>query len=161
MAKKMRQALQPGYDGAVEVSAKVRLSLVRSEARTIRGRPGSFEVEYGAKKGKDEDLHKALYHAGVHYSGLWERAHISIASPNFASSGSSQWKGLPDSRADALSEIRAIKVPAERASRLIDYCILGKTSAEIGAKYDLSRQAMARMLKDDLMSLAQHLRYVR
>ena len=152
----MRQlAPQPGYDGAVEVSAKVRISLVRSEKRSIRCRPGTFEHEYGAK-----DRNSALYDAGIHFSGLWERAHVTIPSPDLARSGYSQWKGLPDGRADALSEIKAVPLGSDQTSRLIDYCIFGKTSSEIGEKWGYDRRAMHTILHSDLFSVAKHFRYV-
>ncbi|HYE25083.1 MAG TPA: hypothetical protein VEG32_07780 [Clostridia bacterium] len=153
--KRMKAMGDGGAEGAVLIDATVRISQTRSEARSIRCRPGTFEHEYGAKK-----TASALYHAGMHFSGLWERAHISVPSPDLRRSGSTQWRGLPDSRADALSEIKAVPIGTDQRSRLIDFCIFGNTSAEIGAKWGMDRRQMASVLKSDLMSVARHFRFV-
>lgn len=158
MAKAKRkpkmQFQMPGYDGAVLIEAPVQISAMRSEIRPIRCRPGSFEWSYGAVKGGTG----ALYHAGVHFSGLWERAHVTVASPGFSSTTATQWRGLPDSRADALSEIKALgtAMGTYAMSRMIDYCILGTTSDEIGAKYRMTARDMRSVLRADLMAVASH-----
>jgi hypothetical protein len=155
-ARKMRQAeIEPGYEGAVLVKARVQLSAIRFEERPIRCRPGTFEYEYGARK-----KNSALYDAGMHFSNLWERAHITIATPDLRRAGVTQWRGLPDSRADALSEIRAVPIGSDQTSRLIDYCIMGNTTTEIGAKWGFDRKAMSHVLHMDLLSVARHFQFV-
>jgi hypothetical protein len=153
--KTVQQA--PGFDGHVLVNAHVQLSTQRTEPRTIRCRPGSFEWSYGTRK-----QHGTLYHAGVHFSGLWERAHITVASPNLTPSVATQWRGLPDSRAEALSEIKRLgqHIGTYAMSRLIDYCILGNTTEEIGCKYRMNRKAMHHVLQCDLTDVASHFRFV-
>jgi len=147
----------PGYDGHVLANAQVQLSTLRFEKRTIRCRPGSFEWSYGTRK-----QHGTLYHAGVHFSGLWERAHITVASPNLTPSVATQWRGLPDSRAEALSEIKRLgqHIGTYAMSRLIDYCILGNTTTEIGSKYGLSSKAMHHVMHCDLSDVASHFNFI-
>lgn len=157
--KRKDKPMQPtqGYDGHVLVNAHVQLSAARTEPRTIRCRPGSFEWSYGTRK-----QHGTLYHAGVHFSGLWERAHITVASPNLVPSSSTQWRGLPDARAEALSEINKARSELGRdvMSRLIDFCIMGSTVAEIASKYGVDNRSMAAVLRLDLQSAARHFRFL-
>jgi len=147
----------PGYDGAVMVESRVQITASRYEVRPIRCRPGSFEWSYGARKGNE-----SLYHAGVHFSGLWERANVTVQSPNLASAGATAWRGLPDNRADALSEIGDLgrDIGTYSMSRLVDYCILGTTVDEIGHKHDIDARSMAAVLKADLLSVARHFRFL-
>lgn len=156
-AKRKTQPTGPGYDGHVIVKAHVQLSAVRSENRDIRCLPGSFEWSYGSRKNVG-----TLYHAGVHFSGLWERANITVQSPNLVPTPPAQYRGITDSRAEALSEIQALSrsVGTYAMSRLIDYCILGNTTAEIGAKYGMDSKKMHGVLQADLTDVASHFRFV-
>lgn len=149
----------PGYDGHVIVEAPVKITETRYDRRPVRCKPGSFEWSYGTRK---DDAKLVLYHAGVHFSAMWEKAHVTAQSPNLMPSTPTQWRGLPDSRAEALSEIRALgdQIGTYAMSRLVDYCILGNTTEEIGRKYRMDRKAMHHVLQCDLTDVATHFRFI-
>jgi hypothetical protein len=160
-AKRKERTMQPapGYDGHVIVNTLVKITETRFDKRPTRCKPGSFEWSYGARK---DNSKIALYHAGVHFSGLWEKAHVTARSPNLVpTSAPTAYRGLPDSRAEALSEIRALgkEIGTYAMSRLIDYCILGNTTEEIGRKYGMDRKAMHHVLQCDLTDVATHFRF--
>jgi hypothetical protein len=146
--------MQPGYDGAIVMNADaVKISATRFEARPIRCRPGSFEAEYGRKRNR-----LALYHAGMQFSTLWEKAHITVPTPDLERTGSAGWRGLPDGRVAALTKIKRMSETVGRYSmnRLVDYCIIGSTTAEMAGKYNSTRRAMASVLEMDLRAAASH-----
>lgn len=159
MAKPKRKdrTMQPGYEGHVVVDAHVQLSALRTEKRAIRCRPGSFEWSYGTRREK-----AVLYHAGVEFGKLWEQAEISIKSPNMTPTVATQWRGLPDARAEAMSELQKVRLDLGTGtmSRLVDYCVMGTTVEEIAGKYGVDGRAMAAVLRVDLQSAARHFRYV-
>lgn len=157
MAKPKLKALQPGYDGAVEIETSVRITATRSESRSLRCRPGSFEWRYGRA-----NADAALYHAGIKFADLWERAGTaSASSPDFSSSSSGgQWKGIPDGRVLAMSEINDARKDMGRWStaRLVDYCVMGSTASEMAQKYNTDDRSMAIVLNEDLRACAMHFR---
>lgn len=156
-----RIVLEPGYEGAVEINTDVRVTATRSETRVLRCRPGTFEWRY-ARSSKEKGL-SALYHAGVHYAGLWEKAGTAAASsPDLLAEGGSGWKGLPDSRCAALDDLReAFKalglVPT---SRLTSYCVSGDTVSDIAARFGVPSRDMAAVLNLDLHACAMHFNYL-
>ncbi|PRD40436.1 hypothetical protein C5748_27050 [Phyllobacterium phragmitis] len=149
---------EAGFEGARIYRTKVRITSSRSEARSVRSRPGTFEWRYGRKSAD-----AALYHAGSHFAVLWERAGTADAkSPNLMGSNSTGWRGLPDARCDAMSEIGAAVVDLGKlvSSRLTDYCVHGLTAAEIARKYDQKERDMAPVLHQDLRACAIFFRYL-
>lgn len=160
-AAKKKRAIEnePGYDGAEHYTTHVKVSLTRSEPRLIRARPGSFEWRYN----RDDDNLTPLYHAGVKFAGLWEKAGItSDSSLDITSAGGGQWKGLPDARVMAMDEINAARKEIGKwgTSRLVDYCVLGSTAAEMASKYGAGERAMAFVLMEDLRACALHFRFL-
>ncbi len=156
--------MREGYAGAVLVTSRVRVTAIRHETRSLRCRPGTFEWRYGR-----ENADAALYHAGIALAGLWERAEVgSSASPDLRRAGGSGWKGLPESRVEALDLIRALRAALDRhdrwtMSRLMDYCVMGTTPREIAIKEsDAGRHTtareMANILESDLRVAADHFR---
>lgn len=162
MAKARRKdkttQMSPGYDGHVVVDTHVRITETRFDKRPTRCKAGSFEWSYGTRKSGTKLM---LYHAGVHFAGLWEKAHISARSPSLIPTASTQWRGLPDSRAEAMTEIKRARLDLGRdtMSRLVDYCVLGSTVSEMAAKYDIDVRSMSAVLMADLQSAARHFRY--
>ena len=147
-----------GYDGAVLSATQVRITPTRFETRAIRCRPGSFEWRYGRQTAET-----ALYHAGIHFADLWERAGIAaVSSPGLGEVGSGQWRGLPDGRAVAISEINDARRSLGRWStaRLVDYCVIGSTASEMAAKYQENERGMSHVLHSDLKACAEHFRYL-
>lgn len=169
MAKARRakaEAMREGYAGAVLVTSRVRVTAIRHETRSLRCRPGTFEWRYGR-----ENADAALYHAGIALAGLWERAEVgSSASPDLRRAGGSGWKGLPESRLEALDLIRALRVSLDKHDRwsmprLVDYCVLGTPAREIAQKESdcgrhVSAREMALVLEGDLRAAADHFRLV-
>lgn len=148
----------PGFDGAKLTTSKVRLSGDRSTQRSIRARPGSFEWVYGR-----ENADTALYHAGVHYAQLWESAGTADArSPDFGGGRGAGWKGMPDRRCDALSELNAAfeKLGEASTQRLMLYCVRGKTAREIANIYEVGDREMALVLRQDLRDCARYFRFL-
>ena len=74
-ARKKRQEAGPGYDGAEIFETGVRLSPTRIEKRSVRARPGTFEWRYN----RDDSALTPLYHAGVDFAVLMERAGAAVA----------------------------------------------------------------------------------
>lgn len=158
-AKRRQPVRLPGYDGAEYFTTRVKVSLTRTEPRLIRARPGTFEWRYN----RDDDNLTPLYHAGVKFSGLWEKAGIaSDSSPDLNGSGGGQWKGLPDARVMAMDEINSARKEIGRAgtSRLVDYCVMGTTTTEMADKYGVDDRAMGHVLMMDLRACAMHFRYL-
>lgn len=156
-ANKKAKPMQPGYDGAQEYDAPVRLSLTRVESRTIRCRPGTFEWRYGRKTSDG-----TLYHAGCHFAVLWERAGTAAAaSPNMEAEGHGAWKGLPDGRVAALDALRPIvgALGIQPKLRLIAYCVEGASISDIANLAGVPIRDMAAVLHQDLKALASHLHY--
>lgn len=157
--KKRNKYLElPGFDGAKITVSRVRLSGDRSTQRSIRARPGTFEWVYGR-----DNADTALYHAGIHYAELWETAGTADArSPDFGGSRGPGWKGLPDRRCDALSELNeAFQELGEGSTqRLTLYCVRGKTAREIAGIYEVGDREMALVLKQDLRDCARHFRFL-
>lgn len=158
-AKRRVKAMpEAGFDGAVLSVADVRLSLARTENRVIRCRPGSFEWRYGRKS-----VDASLYHAGVHFAALWERAGTaSASSPDLGAAGGGDWKGMPDGRLVAMDLIRLARNDIGKwgTCRLVDYCVMGTTVAEMAVKYEADERAMAHTLMMDLRACATHFRFL-
>lgn len=153
--KKKAIAQTEGFDGRETFETHVRLSGTRFEKRSIRARPGSFEWRYNRD---DSDL-TPLYHAGVKFATLWEKAGTaSDSSPDLSSSGGGQWKGLPDGRIMAMDEINQARKEMGRWStaRLVDYCVMGSTSSDMASKYGVDEREMGHVLRMDLRACAFH-----
>ena len=153
-AIKKEKLMQPGFDGAAFEIANVRLTATRSEERILRCRPGTFEWRYGRKTADS-----SLYHAGIKFADLWERAGTaSASSPDMAFTGGGQWKGIPDGRVMAMSEIDAARKDIGKwgTARLVDYCVMGSTVADIAVKYRMDERGMAFVLFEDLQAAARH-----
>lgn len=153
MAKPMLN--QPGYDGAVEIMAEVKITATRFDTRPLRCRPGTFEWRYGRKTADS-----ALYHAGIKFADLWERAGTASATAidYDNAGGGGQWKGLPDGRLVAMDGIRAARMDIGKwgTARLVDYCVMGTAAADIATKYSRDERAMANVLHEDLRAAAFH-----
>lgn len=158
--------IEPGYDGAEEFVTQVRVTATRAEARILRCRPGTFEWRYARAKdrGKEEKGQAALYHAGVHYAGLWERAGTAAASsPDFGvSGGGAGWRGLPDGRCMAMDELKHAFAALGMAptSRLTAYCVHGESVTEIADRFGVPSRDMAAVLHLDLYACAMHFHYL-
>ena len=99
-------AQEPGFDGMKVMTSTVRLSSARTERRSVRARPGTFEWRYGRKSAD-----AALYHAGCHFADLWERAGTAAAkSRDLTIVGTPGWRGLPEGRAAALDEVVTLSI---------------------------------------------------
>ena len=127
-----RAAAHVGHEGARTSLVKIKVSADRVAYQTVRSRPGTFEWRYGRKK------QDALFHAGSHLAVLWERAGMTVASSaNFLRGISSGYAtGLADGRAQAIDKLDGFRTTMGQkpAERLIDYCVLGLTTAEIARK---------------------------
>ena len=158
-AAKKKRAIEnePGYDGAEHYTTHVKVSLTRSEPRLIRARPGSFEWRYN----RDDDNLTPLYHAGVKFAALWERAGTaSASSPDLRQSGGGDWKGVPDARLMAMDEIKAARSDIGKwgTARLVDYCVMGTTVSEMAAKYGVDERTIGHTVMMDLRACALHFR---
>jgi len=155
MAKAKAVRFEAGYDGAVEIDASVRMTATRWESRVLRCQPGTFEWRYG-RKGAEA----ALYHAGIRFADLWERAGTASASSiNYDSAGGGgQWKGLPDGRLVAMDLINQMRLDVGRwgMARLVDYCVMGTPSSVMADKYGKDERAMSHVLYEDLRAAALH-----
>lgn len=147
-----------GHDGARLSRVKVKLSSTRSGYHTVRSKPGTFEWRYGRD---DQDT---LFHAGNHLAMLWERAGMTIASSaNFLRGTASGYAtGLADSRVQAIDHLDGFReAMGERpAERLIDYCVLGMTTAEIARKDGAKERDMAPVLHQHLRDCARHFKFM-
>lgn len=143
-----------GKEGAKTAVVKVRLSGERTDRMAIRSKPGTFEWRYGRNK------QDALFHAGNHLAILWERAGMTIASSaNFLRGTTSGYStGLADGRAQALDKLDGFRdtMGHKPAERLIDYCVLGLTTAEIARKDGSKERDMAPVLHQHLRDCAVH-----
>lgn len=159
MARKAKKKpMLPGYDGAEEFSAPVRLSLTRVESRTIRCRPGTFEWRYGRKTADG-----TLYHAGCHYAVLYERAGTAAASsPAMEANGHGAWKGLPDGRVAALDALKPIndRLGDDQRLRLVAYCVEGLSVSEIAQWAGDPVRDTAAVIHADIKALAKALNYL-
>ena len=150
--------MQAGFDGAVEIDASVRMSATRSEYRSIRCRPGTFEWRYGRR-----DANTALYHAGIAFAELWEFAGTAAASsPDLAAIGGGMWRGIQNGRLEAMEKIDAARLDIGKwgTSRLVDYCVMGTSASDIARKYGSDERAMANVLAEDLRACAVHFRFL-
>lgn len=156
-ARKQRHEPEPGFDGAEIFETGVKLTATRTERRMVRARPGSFEWRYNRD---DSDL-TPLYHAGVKFAALWERAGTaSASSPDLRQSGGGDWKGLPDARLMAMDEIKAARSDIGKwgTARLVDYCVMGATISEMAAKYGVDERTIGHTVMMDLRACALHFR---
>lgn len=150
---------EPGFDGAEMYAVPVRVSLTRKESRIVRARPGTFEWRYN----RDDASLTPLYHAGVQYATLMERAGAADAkSPAMELSGGAGWNGLPDGRVAALDDLKRImrEVGSLSSSRLMTYCVRGLSVSEIAASYGVPVRDMSAVLHMDLRALAIEMRYL-
>lgn len=149
-----RRAAAIGNDGRLTSLVRLKVSPHRTIHRTVRARPGTFEWRYG------RDSQGTLFHAGSHLAILWERAGMTIASSaNFLRGISSGYAtGLADSRAQAIDQLDHFHEAMGHgpAERLIDYCVLGLTTAEIARKDGSSERDMASVLNQHLRDCAKH-----
>ncbi|PAP94005.1 hypothetical protein CIT31_16700 [Mesorhizobium wenxiniae] len=157
---KPRRAIQmtPGYDGAVEIDTHVRITATRSEARSLRCRPGTFSWRY-ARDGAPT----ALYHAGCDFAILWEKAGTaSASSPDLGAVGGGMWRGVQVGRLEAMDKIDAARKDIGRwaTARLVDYCVMGSTASDMATKYGYDDRHMAIILNEDLKACALHFEYL-
>lgn len=158
-ARKKDKPMLPGYDGAEEYEAPVRVSLTRVDTRTVRCRPGTFEWRYGRKTADG-----TLYHAGCQYAVLYERAGTAAASsPDMESQGGGgAWKGLPDGRVAALDALKPInsKLGIEQRLRLVAYCVEGLSVSDIARWRGEPVRDTAAVIHSDIKDLAKALHYL-
>lgn len=157
-ADRLRKA-DGGKDGTKVTVVKVRISGARTNTRqTMRCRPGTFEWRYGRNK------QDALFHAGSHFAQLWERAGIAIASSADFLRGtmSGYATTISDSRAVAAQQVsEAVReIGRFSAERLVDYCVLGETTAILARKHGQPDRDMAAVLHQDLRACAMHFNFV-
>lgn len=159
MAKVARRIpMEPGYEGAVEIATHVRISATRSEARSLRCRPGTFEWRYGRA-----NADAALYHAGIRFAELWEFAGTSSASsPDLGAIGGGMWRGIQTGRLEAMDKIDAARKDIGKWStaRLVDYCVMGTTASDMATKYRHDERHMAIILNEDLRACAMHFEHL-
>ena len=145
-------------EGAKISVVKVRISNDRATRQAIRSKPGTFEWRYGRHK------QDALFHAGSHLAQLWERAGIAIASSaDFLRGTSSGYVGgIGDGRVAAIDKLDGFRATMgiKVAERLIDYCVIGITCAEIARKHGAKEREMASVLQQDLRDCAQHFHFL-
>lgn len=148
-----QKAAALGHEGARLSRVKVKLSSKRASHQTVRSKPGTFEWRYGRN---NQD---ALFHAGNHLAILWERAGMTIASSaNFLRGVTSGYAtGLADSRAQAIDQLDGFRqdMGQKPAERLIDYCVLGMTTAAIARKDEAKERDMAPVLHQHLRDCAR------
>ncbi|MGN6447106.1 MAG: hypothetical protein ACTHLK_00595 [Brucella intermedia] len=156
-----RKAAQIGHDGAKTSKVRVRDpqgQRARTLILTIRCKPGSFEWRYG------RDKQDALFHAGNHLAILWERAGMTVASSaNFLRGIASGYStGLAEGRAQAIDKLDGFRdtMGQKPAERLIDYCVLGLTTAEIARKDGAKERDMAPVLHQHLRDCARHFHFM-
>lgn len=142
-----------GHDGMRMSRTKVKLTSNRFTHRNVRSKPGTFEWPYGRKQ-------DALFHAGSHLAILWERAGMTIASSaNFLRGTASGYATeLADGRANAIYKSNGFRkaMDDKPAERLIDYCVLGMTTAEIARRDGAKERDMAPVLHQHLRDCARH-----
>ena len=146
--------MQPGYDGAIEIETSVRITATRSEARSLRCRPGSFEWKWGRSGASS-----SMYHAGIKFAEIWEFAGTaSASSPDLAAVSGGQWRGIQSGRLEAMEKIKEARMDIGKwgTARLVDYCVMGSTASEIARKYGHDDRQMAIVLTEDLRACALH-----
>jgi hypothetical protein len=142
----------------VEIETSVRITAIRSEARSLRCRPGTFEWRYGRA-----NADAALYHAGVRFAELWEFAGTaSASSPDLGAVSGGMWRGIQTGRLEAMDKIKAARSDIGRWSmaRLVDYCVMGSSASEMARKYNTDDRAMAIVLNEDLRACALHFEHL-
>ncbi len=158
--RQIRQiAEKGGLKEGTEVSVvEIKISDTRYDTQAIRARPGTFEWRYG------RDKQDALFHAGSHLAILWERAGIAVASSADFLRGTRAGfiTGMADGRIAAIDKLKGFVetmgfVPA---NRLIDYCVVGLTTAQIARKHGSKERDMAAVLNEDLRVCAFHFRFL-
>ena len=150
--RKEKKAALKGCEGAETSRVKIRMSSDRVGYQTIRSRPGTFEWRYGRNK------QGALFHAGSQLAILWERAGMTVASSaNFLRGISSGYAtGIAEGRVQAIDKLDGFRkaMGYKPAERLIDYCVLGLTTAEIARKDGVIERDMAPVLNQHLKDCA-------
>lgn len=158
MAKAKLKAYVPGYEGAVEIETSVRISATRSETRSLRCRPGTFEWRYGRA-----NADAALYHAGIRFAELWEFAGTSSASsPDLGAAGGGMWRGIQTARLEAMEKIKAARLDIGKwgTARLVDYCVMGSPASDMATKYGHDERNMSIILNEDLRACALHFEHL-
>lgn len=155
------EAKREGFDGT-EVFVRERPIPGTSQVQTmaIRSRPGSFVWRYA--RAAPQTLAAMLYHAGVEFGRLWERAGMDgPATVDWARSGVVQWRGLPPSKIMALDSIRPMVQELGKmvATRLVHYVVQEKTTGELAALYGFKDREMGAILEADLCAAAQYFKY--
>ncbi|MEJ5081068.1 hypothetical protein [Ochrobactrum sp. MYb379] len=158
-AKKLPPA---GYEGSKIVKTSVRVTATRSETRSIRAKPGTFEWRYARAKPAGKDTNAALYLAGSEYARTWERAGVAdMGSPNkMGGIGGGARIGLADRRCEAMDKLEQVRecLGIFGTARLTAYCVEGQTTKEIANKFGADEREMGHVLHSDLRSLAKHLK---
>jgi hypothetical protein len=143
-----------GKEGARLTKVKVKISADRHERQVVRSRPGTFEWRYG------RDKQDALFHAGSHLAILWERAGMTVASSaNFLRGISSGYaQGIAEGRVAALDKLQGFRdhLGAVPSAQLIEYCVAGRTAAEIAHTNGMKERDMATVLHRHLKVCALH-----
>jgi hypothetical protein len=160
-ARAERKAALIGHDGAKTSKVRVRDlqgQRARSLTQAIRCKPGTFEWRYGRNR------QDALFYAGNHLAILWERAGMTIASSaNFLRGITSGYAtDLAEGRAQAIDKLDGFRetMGQKPAERLIDYCVLGLTTAEIARKDGAKERDMAPVLHQHLRDCARHFHFM-
>lgn len=159
-AKSTRKLLAEdgGKEGAKISVVKLRVSAERVSRQAIRAKPGTFEWRYGRHR------QDALFHAGSHLARLWERAGIAIASSAdfLRGIGGGCALGISDGRVAAIDKLDGFrdKLGVRPSERLIDYCVLGLTCAEIAQKNDGTERQMGHVLHQDLKDCAIYFEFI-
>ncbi|MBB5702131.1 hypothetical protein FHS76_002006 [Ochrobactrum daejeonense] len=156
--RKAKKLPNPGADGTKIFNVAVRLSPIRSENRSVRALPGTFEWRYARAKGNVKDVKALFYHAGSQYAQVWEKAGIAnMGSPNLEALSGGARPGLTDGRCKAIEELRrALKYLGTGSTlRLIAYCADGKTTKEIAKRFGSTEREMGHVLHNDLRELAR------
>ena len=155
-------APKEGFDGSViYIRERPIPGTSRKQSTSIRSKPGTFEWRYcRGKPGSEMDM---LYLAGSDFCELWERAGMDgPGSVDWAKSGTTQWRGLPDARVVALDEVKAMSRALGMlvTQRLVNYCVEGKTSRQIATAFGDPERDMAIVLASDLKAAAIYLGYM-
>lgn len=155
--KPRRKLPEEGFGGTEVRTETVRISRSRTERRTTRAMPGTFEWRYG------RDSSDPRYLAGSHFARIWERAsHLGASAIDYGSVSGGDWKGLPDGKAVAIQDIHGLMKELGKlcSARLTNYCVLGHTSADIGSSFGIAERDVPAVLNEDLRAVAMALRYM-
>jgi len=148
------QAEDGGKEGAKVTKVRLRISADRIERQQYRCRPGSFEWRYGRNK------QDALFHAGSHLAILWERAGMTVASSGDFLRGirSGYAQGIAEGRVAALDKLQGFRdeLGAVPSAQLIEYCVEGRTAAEVAHANGMKERDMATVLHHHLKVCALH-----